>query len=257
MPSTVVGEADHLAHPGPGLGGGEVGADPGAQVAGGADVEHPGARRRGTGRRRARGAAPRRGGACGAGRCDTREEKVCSSSRVCTPRPPSRSISPCSTSTVARASESARWLGVVDGVEGPRQRGQLAVGRVVAGDHPAGQLGGVDHLERRPRRGPAAAAKCLRKPTSNGALWATRTLPGANSRNAGSADSIGGASATIELVMPVSTAMNAGISVVRVDQGLELAEHLAAAHLDRADLGDHRAAPRPSRRWSRGRRRRT
>ena len=35
----------------------------------------------------------------------------------------------------------------------------------------------------------------------------------ANSRNAGSADSIGGASATIELVMPVSTAMNGGIAV--------------------------------------------
>ena len=46
---------------------------------------------------------------------------------------------------------------------------------------------------------------------SNGALWATRTLPWANSRNAGRADSIGGAEATIELVMPVSTAMNGGI----------------------------------------------
>ena len=39
MPVTDVGEADHLAHPGPGLGGGEVGADAGAQVARGADVE--------------------------------------------------------------------------------------------------------------------------------------------------------------------------------------------------------------------------
>ena len=38
-------------------------------------------------------------------------------------------------------------------------------------------------------------------------------MPAANSRNAGSADSIGGASATIELVMPVSTAMNGGIWV--------------------------------------------
>jgi hypothetical protein len=43
-------------------------------------------------------------------------------------------------------------------------------------------------------------------------LWATSTHPAANSRNAGSADSIGGASRTIELLMPVSTAMNAGIS---------------------------------------------
>ena len=37
--------------------------------------------------------------------------------------------------------------------------------------------------------------------------------------------------------------MNGGIARARVDQGLELAEHLAAAHLDRADLGDRRAAP--------------
>ena len=42
----------------------------------------------------------------------------------------------------------------------------------------------------------------------------------------------------------------------RVDQRLELAEHLAAAHLDRADLGDL-AASAASRRWSRGRPRRT
>jgi hypothetical protein len=60
---------------------------------------------------------------------------------------------------------------------------------------------------------PCCSAKYLRNPTSNGALCATSTVPAANSRNAGSADSIGGASATIVLVMPVSTAMNAGISV--------------------------------------------
>ena len=47
---------------------------------------------------------------------------------------------------------------------------------------------------------------------SNGALWATRTVPWANSRKAGRADVIGGAEATIELVMPVSTAMNGGIA---------------------------------------------
>ena len=46
---------------------------------------------------------------------------------------------------------------------------------------------------------------------SNGALWATRTAPRANSRNAGSTASIGGAVATIESVMPVRTLMNAGI----------------------------------------------
>jgi hypothetical protein len=46
---------------------------------------------------------------------------------------------------------------------------------------------------------------------SNGALCATITQPRANSRNAGSTESIRGDWATIELVMPVSTAMNGGI----------------------------------------------
>ena len=55
---------------------------------------------------------------------------------------------------------------------------------------------------------------------SKRALCATSTHPAANSRNAGSTDSIGGASATIELLMPVSTAMNAGISVRRTDEAI-------------------------------------
>ena len=61
--------------------------------------------------------------------------------------------------------------------------------------------------------GPARCAKWRRKPTSNGALWATSTRaarrtpgrPGARTRS-------DGASATIELVMPVRTAMNGGIA---------------------------------------------
>ena len=43
---------------------------------------------------------------------------------------------------------------------------------------------------------------------SKPALWATSTDPAANSRNAGRADSMRGAPATIESVMPVSTEMN-------------------------------------------------
>ncbi len=46
---------------------------------------------------------------------------------------------------------------------------------------------------------------------SKPALWATRTLPRANSRNAGSTVSIRGAWATMLSEMPVSTWMNAGI----------------------------------------------
>ena len=73
---------------------------------------------------------------------------------------------------------------------------------------------------------------------SNGALCATSTAPRANSRNAGSTPSIGGAVLTIRVVMPVSVWMKAGTGMPGVDEGLELAEHLAAAHLHGADLGD-------------------
>ena len=38
--------------------------------------------------------------------------------------------------------------------------------------------------------------------------------------------------------MPVSTAISGGMRAAGIDQRRELAEHLAAAHLDRADLGD-------------------
>ncbi len=46
---------------------------------------------------------------------------------------------------------------------------------------------------------------------SNGALCATSTASPANSRKAGSTEPMRGAPATIASVMPVSTAMNAGI----------------------------------------------
>ena len=73
---------------------------------------------------------------------------------------------------------------------------------------------------------------------SNPALWATSTAPRANSKNIGSTASMVGASQTIAVVMPVSCTICGGMLRLRVDQGGELAEHHAAAHLDRADLGD-------------------
>ena len=42
-------------------------------------------------------------------------------------------------------------VGCGRGVEQPGQRRELAVGGVVTGDHAAGQLCGVEHLELRPR----------------------------------------------------------------------------------------------------------
>ena len=58
---------------------------------------------------------------------------------------------------------------------------------------------------------PVRAAAALRNPMSKPALCATRTLPAANSRKAGSALSMRGASRTMESVMPVRTEMNAGM----------------------------------------------
>ena len=54
----------------------------------------------------------------------------------------------------------------------------------------------------------------------------------------GSTDSIFGASQTIAEVMPVSCDDLRRDAPAGVDQGGQLAEHLTAAHLDRADLGD-------------------
>ena len=73
---------------------------------------------------------------------------------------------------------------------------------------------------------------------SKPALWATSTAPRENSRNAGSTESILGASYTIAVVIPVSATICGGMLRPGIDQCGELAEHLAAAHLDRADLGD-------------------
>ena len=59
---------------------------------------------------------------------------------------------------------------------------------------------------------------------SKGALWATSTLPRANSKKAGSTASMAGAVATIASVMPVSTLTNGRDGPARIDQRLELAQ---------------------------------
>ena len=208
-----LGEADHLAHPRAGLGGGEVGADAGAQVAGGADVEDPGAGRRGRGRPRARGGGPRRGGACGAGRSTPCALKVWSSSRVCTPRPPSRSISPCSTSTVARASDSARWLGVVVAWKALASDESLQLGASSRVTTRRASLA-VSSTSNAGQGRPCRAGEVLEEADverrvvgdQHATPRRTRGTPAAPTRSTARRS-------TMELVMPVSTAMNGGIWV--------------------------------------------
>ena len=212
MPVTDDGQPDHLAHPGAGLGGGEVGAHPGAQVAGRADVEHPGPvvaeEVDAGGVRQPLGevALAALGGADPRGEGLQLLERVHAEAAEPLHQPVQH--------VDGGAGVGQRpVVGGRGGVEDPGQRGQLAVGGVVAGDHAAGELGGVEHLERGATAAPAAARSAggSRRRTARCAPPArsrprTRGRPAARTRSAG-------ASATIELLMPVSTAMNAGISV--------------------------------------------
>ena len=160
---------------------GEVGPHPGAEVTGGADVEHALAARRGTGRHRGSAAGVRPGAACGVRQGSTREVKV-AAPRACARRGrrgapsaraarrpwPARPRAPGGSGVVAERNTMASELSLQFGASSRviTRRASRAVST---------------HLEARARRAPAAA-KCLRKPTSNGALWATRTVPCANSQ---------------------------------------------------------------------------
>ena len=129
---------------------------------------------------------------------------------MCTPRPPRRAIRPWSTSTVARASDRARWLGVVEAPKSAAS-GSLAVRRLVAGQHPPGELGGVEHLERWP--GPVMlAGEVLEEAHVEGGVVRHQYRAPGELQELGEDLLDPGASATMPSVMPVSTAMNGGIS---------------------------------------------
>src|SRR6478609_2608275 len=125
------------------------------------------------------------------------------------PRGASRPSSACSTSTVARASASARCSGVVVAWNSPARVLSLWLGassRVTTrrASRTVSTTGKPGHAC------PVSAAAALRNPTSNGALCATSTDPRANSRNEGSTSAIFGAPITIAVVIPVSTWICAG-----------------------------------------------
>ena len=103
-----LGQPDHLAHPAARLAADEVVAHPRAQVAAGADVERRALRVAEDVDAGLRPACRRPGAACAAAPRLTCAVNERSSGSDWTPRLPSRPISPCSTSTVARASSSAR-----------------------------------------------------------------------------------------------------------------------------------------------------
>ena len=112
---------------------------------------------------------------------------------------------------MARASDNARWFGVVLAPNSAASELNLQLGASSRVMTRRASLA-VSSTSKAGQTRPCCSAKCRRKPTSNGALWATRTHPCANSRNWGRTCSIGGEPATMESVIPVSTAMNAGIA---------------------------------------------
>ena len=163
---------------------------------------------------------------------------------MCTPRLPTRSISPCSTSTVACASVRARWLGVTAVRKCRASVPSLQLGTSSRSRITRARRGGVEHRparvrrSRAPRRRGAGSrcrrARCGRRPRCPGRRRGTRAAPRASV----------GAEATIALVMPVSTAISGGTCVRGLTSVWNSPDDLAAAHLDRADLGDPVASPR-------------
>ena len=113
---------------------------------------------------------------------------------------------------MARASDSARWSGVVVDPKAAASELSLQLGASSRVTTRRASLA-VSTTSKAGHGRPWAAAKWRRNPMSKGALCATRTQPRANSRKAGRTESIAGDAATMEFVMPVSTAMKGGISV--------------------------------------------
>ena len=164
---------------------------------------------------------------------------------------------------VHRRVRSSRWVDAE-----PRrpveQRAQPVDRRPRVGQRPAvGAAAG--RATGRPAR--AASAPALRPGASGGRATASSILPPArragplsgrgleepeveprvardqdgarqNPRKLGSTSAIGGAPPRIVVVIPVSTLDVGGMGWPGIDQRLELAEHLPAAHLDGSDLGD-------------------
>ncbi len=150
---------------------------------------------------------------------------------------PTRSIRPCRTSTVARASSRARWVGVVDAPNSRASAESFTLG-ASSGSARGGRASPCTAPGAAASRAPRAGRAARRNPMSNPALWATSTAPRENSRNAGSTESIrrrvtdhrrGDAGELDDLRRD---------GAAGIDEGGQLAEHLAAADLHRTDLGD-------------------
>ena len=230
---------DHLVHPRPLLGSGEVGPHPGPDVLGLADVEHVSLLIMLGDEQVDPGPIGQVGGPGPLGPALRRHPsgELTRSSIVCTPRLPTRSISPCSTSTVAWASVSARWFGVT----AARKCRASVASRQLAPRRAAGSAGPA------PRCRPPASGEAVLQGLAGPAQEAhvERRVVRHDHRALGEGQ---------ERRQHLAERGRVGDHLIGdpgqhrdqrrdrgpgIDQGLELAEHLAAADLDRAELGDH------------------
>jgi hypothetical protein len=230
------GQIDHLLHAAAGVGAGEVLADPAPQVDGGADVEHLAGRPAKQIDPRPAGQAlgedplaPLRGG-------DIRQvgAQVGEGVHPLVAHPLDERMQHVhgGAGVVQRA---VRGLG--GNGKQPRQRGQPHRGGLFAAQHPAGQPHGAQHL----RPGPGDLAPRRRRPqepdVEPGVVGDQHRVPGeleehrqhrVDGRSIGH-HRRGDAGQLHDLRRDAA---------LRVDQRGELAEHGAAADLDRTDLGD-------------------
>ena len=129
------------------------------------------------------------------------------------PAPAAESLGsrPMSTSAVASASASARCWGVVRAPKNAARVDSLQLGTSFS---PSTQWASstVSTTGKSGQGRSQAWHAAIRKPTSNGALWAVSTQPCAKARKAGSTSTSGGAAATIASLMPVSAATRSGIA---------------------------------------------
>src|SRR6266571_2994544 len=125
------------------------------------------------------------------------------------PRCASLRISQPSTSAVARASASARWLGAVRAPKNPASVPSLQSGTSSGSITRLASMT-VSSTVKPGQASPQSLHPATRKPRSNGALCATSTHPVAKSSSPGSTALSRGAAASIQSVIPVRSAMLGG-----------------------------------------------
>ena len=119
----------------------------------------------------------------------------------------------CRTSTVARASSSARWVGLTVARQTRARVESLTFGASSRVKTLRASLT-VSSTRTFGQAMPSPAQAALRWPTSKAALWATRTVSGPGSRNSmkeGRTSPIRGAESAMAVVMPVRAVMKAGM----------------------------------------------